>query len=410
MAPRPRKAPTLKPPKPALPPTPEALHAVISKIPTKTLHAYVLARLPTAPPDTFAAFASFFAEIAPPPLLHCVRCHSDYIEVENDDRSCQVPHDESSGEIEWVSSVGRNDSEYQTEYGCCGKTVDGEGDMGPPDGWCYEGMHTTDVKRARFRDDSTSSDDMLESCAKLNCRLPGPRPRGSSSTSGVRANRARLPPLDLTDSDDDDDSIASRYMDDSDTVGVVNNVGVMWQKAKDPRRTKAVARKVTSGTLAQTRVRTEATRSASNAESSKAGNGGAPAVGNFDASWVLDDTYLAPRLLSRPYLAQFNLLHPPLMFKHLLFHRAVAFSLWLPFSDSRRWPPEVRMSYRALRPRSAPKKKKLPDRVATNDNTMTKAMTEAQHAAPDETFGGFSRKLCRNRDKEKAASAKRPLS
>jgi hypothetical protein len=31
-------------------------------------------------------------------------------------------------------------------WGCCGKTVEGDGDMGPPDGWCYEGMHT--VSRA----------------------------------------------------------------------------------------------------------------------------------------------------------------------------------------------------------------------------------------------------------------------
>ncbi|KAH9014018.1 hypothetical protein EDB85DRAFT_893725 [Lactarius pseudohatsudake] len=49
----------------------------------------------------------------------------------------------------------------------------------PPDGWCYEGMHTTDVKRARFRADSTSDGDMLEPCDELDChtiRSPPPRP------------------------------------------------------------------------------------------------------------------------------------------------------------------------------------------------------------------------------------------
>ena len=39
------------------------------------------------------------------------------------------------------SAYKRGESDYET-YGCCGKTVEGEGDLGPPDGWCYEGMHT----------------------------------------------------------------------------------------------------------------------------------------------------------------------------------------------------------------------------------------------------------------------------
>lgn len=39
--------------------------------------------------------------------------------------------------------LGRGaDTQYETLYNCCGRTVEGEGDMGPPDGWCYEGKHT----------------------------------------------------------------------------------------------------------------------------------------------------------------------------------------------------------------------------------------------------------------------------
>ena len=125
-----------------MPPTPKALHELVSAIPAKTLQAYVLAHLPTAPPDTLSALVSFFAALTPPPLLHCVRCHSDYTEIENDNRSCQVPHDEYNYEIEWVGPLGRDGYEYETQYFCCGKTVDGEGDRGPPDGWCYEGRHT----------------------------------------------------------------------------------------------------------------------------------------------------------------------------------------------------------------------------------------------------------------------------
>ena len=131
----------LDPPKPALPPTPEALHALVTTIPAKTLHAYVLANIPIAPPDTLTALASFFATLTPPPRLHCVRCHADYTEVENTDRSCHVPHDDDSAYVERVGMC-RGGSEYETQYGCCGKTVEGEGDLGPPDGWCYEGLHT----------------------------------------------------------------------------------------------------------------------------------------------------------------------------------------------------------------------------------------------------------------------------
>ncbi|KAH9071506.1 hypothetical protein EDB83DRAFT_2364294, partial [Lactarius deliciosus] len=69
-------------------------------------------------------------------------------------------------------SIGRNGSEYESHYGCCRKTIDGEFyDIGPLAGWCFEGMHTTDAKRARFREDSTSDDDMLESCDELDCHI-----------------------------------------------------------------------------------------------------------------------------------------------------------------------------------------------------------------------------------------------
>jgi len=126
---------------PAVPSTPEALHSLITSIPAKTIHAYLLDKIPAAPPDTFASIASFFATLSPPPLLHCVRCHKDYIDIENGGRSCCVPHDEENIDVEFVGST-RGGYEYETQYDCCGKTVEGEGDLGPPDGWCYEGMHT----------------------------------------------------------------------------------------------------------------------------------------------------------------------------------------------------------------------------------------------------------------------------
>lgn len=127
--------------KSAVPPTPEALHSLVTSVPPKTLHTYVLDNIPEAPPDTLAALASFFVTLSPPPLLHCVRCHDDFTDIDNGDRSCRVPHDDDSADVEWVGRAGGN-SDYETYYGCCGKTVEGEGDLGPPDGWCYEGLHT----------------------------------------------------------------------------------------------------------------------------------------------------------------------------------------------------------------------------------------------------------------------------
>ena len=98
---------------------------------------------------TLPTLAALFAELAPPPRLHCVRCHKDYVEVENDDRSCLVAHDDESAEVERVGTAKRAGrvpgtvrATFETLWGCCGKIVEGDGDQGPPDGWCYEGMHT----------------------------------------------------------------------------------------------------------------------------------------------------------------------------------------------------------------------------------------------------------------------------
>lgn len=49
-------------------------------------------------------------------------------------------HDDDSAEVSRVNRDGYG--EYETLFRCCGRTVQGEGDMGPPDGWCFEGQHT----------------------------------------------------------------------------------------------------------------------------------------------------------------------------------------------------------------------------------------------------------------------------
>ncbi|KZT03344.1 uncharacterized protein LAESUDRAFT_789640, partial [Laetiporus sulphureus 93-53] len=123
---------------------------------------------------------TFFAELVPSSWLHCVRCHKDYVEVKNDDRSCLVPHNDKSAEVEHIGRTARSGRLvidpgmiYKMLWGCYGKLTEGDGDQGPPDGWCYEGKHTVCTlifpHRARFCADSTPQDDKLASCIWLNC-------------------------------------------------------------------------------------------------------------------------------------------------------------------------------------------------------------------------------------------------
>lgn len=144
----------------------QKLYRQIASVPAKTFHEYALFKLRAAANlstsstsehhlshATLATIADFFADLHPPPKLHCVRCHREYVEVENDDRSCTVAHDDESTFVERVGRVtrrgrgGEEGSEYETLWQCCGKTVEGDGDQGPPDGWCYEGKHTVNYLR-----------------------------------------------------------------------------------------------------------------------------------------------------------------------------------------------------------------------------------------------------------------------
>ncbi|KAI0089213.1 hypothetical protein BDY19DRAFT_131712 [Irpex rosettiformis] len=180
------------PPQPALLPTSESIAKLIKTVPPKTLHAYVLEQLPSVSADILESLCAFFNTMTPPPKLHCVRCHKDFTEVENDDRSCLVPHDDESAEVERVgrsSTTTTQATTYETLWGCCGKTSEGDGSQGPPEGWCYEGKHTTDAKRARFRADSTPQDDKLTSCMRLNCHGIRDRRPGRATSTRKRVQR-----------------------------------------------------------------------------------------------------------------------------------------------------------------------------------------------------------------------------
>ncbi|KAF7312361.1 hypothetical protein MIND_00249200 [Mycena indigotica] len=175
---------------PSVPLDADTLKALIQSVPAQSFRQYTLAHLATASPQLVSHIAEFFSALEVPPTLHCVRCHKGYFSVENNERSCLVAHDDESAEVEG------HGSNQETLWNCCGKTVEGDGSEGPPEGWCFEGAHTTDLKRARFRADSTVHNDKLVSCARRRCH----EPLGSRK----RSRRAIAENSD-TESDSDDD-------------------------------------------------------------------------------------------------------------------------------------------------------------------------------------------------------------
>lgn len=105
------------------------LLTLIKKVPAKTLHSFVITRIPNASEQEHQALIEFFATLTPPPQLHCVRCHKHYVEVENTDRSCLVPHDDESAEVEYVGNSkskvpGVVGTTYETLWGCCNRLVE----------------------------------------------------------------------------------------------------------------------------------------------------------------------------------------------------------------------------------------------------------------------------------------------
>lgn len=124
--------------KPEAPPdTPEVaaqkrLQALVKSLPPKSFHSAIASRLQEANPDQVAVLTQLLEGVEPPALLHCARCHSDYYDEENYERSCVMDHDDDSTEVK----------HGETTWGCCANTV-----RGPetPLGWCYEGKHTVCV-------------------------------------------------------------------------------------------------------------------------------------------------------------------------------------------------------------------------------------------------------------------------
>ena len=145
-----------------------------------------------------------------------------------------------------------------------------------------------DIKRARFRADSTKFDDKLDSCIDLNCRNAHPRLSKKSSSTSSPTKRARPPPSE-DDIGHDYDDCGSIATEDTGVVEIAHGVGELGQKSEGKgdrkskskattgrRRTKAVAVKATA-VRPQSRVRVQAPgETDGDAASKKAGSAGAP--------------------------------------------------------------------------------------------------------------------------------------
>ncbi|KAH6914641.1 hypothetical protein BKA70DRAFT_1368569 [Coprinopsis sp. MPI-PUGE-AT-0042] len=247
---------------------------------------------PVLTPPTLLALTSFFRELVPPPQLHCVRCHKQYFELENSDYSCRVAHEDDSTIVERVGTkiIDSSDEEededtdkkgkgkakdgkrsqsprrprksgvpaikssvYETLWGCCGQIVEGDGDQGPPDGWCYEGRHTTDLKRARFRADSTPQDDKLKSCTRMKCsRPPVSQASESTATPSVRSGaprkrkrntRASIDYREAPDEDEDEEAAERKRDEDFIVDDDAKSAGsASKRRPKDPSATRGRGR------------------------------------------------------------------------------------------------------------------------------------------------------------------------
>ncbi|KAF6746196.1 hypothetical protein DFP72DRAFT_923389 [Ephemerocybe angulata] len=163
-------------------------------------------------PEALTLLTDFFRTLVPHPQLHCVRCHKALLRPRKHRQwtpaaASRTTTTAPSSERVGVSSSSADAATYQTLWGCCGGVVEGDGDQGPPDGWCYEGMHTIDTRRARFRADSSLQDDKLVSCAARRCfRARREESESSDEERPVRAKRKRAVTLK---SEEDARSVAS---------------------------------------------------------------------------------------------------------------------------------------------------------------------------------------------------------
>jgi hypothetical protein len=155
---------------------------------------------------------------------------------------------------------------------------------------CANDALQINVKRARFRADAETDDDMLVSCIDLKC--PNARPRHSKKSGSSGPTKRARPPPSEDDTDHNSDDYGSIATEDTGVVEIVHSVGELGQRNEGKgngnskskgttgmRRTKATAVKATA-VRPQSQVRVQAPgEKDGKVAGKKAGNAGAPTPG-----------------------------------------------------------------------------------------------------------------------------------
>ena len=92
------------------------IQARLKDMPPHTLKNYVLEKLSKPGKEPSGDVLDFFAAVEVPTELHCARCHQNFYEDANTDKSCEIEHDD-----EPEFSYNGDD---EAVYLCCGYSVD----------------------------------------------------------------------------------------------------------------------------------------------------------------------------------------------------------------------------------------------------------------------------------------------
>ncbi|KAF8060880.1 hypothetical protein FPV67DRAFT_1511938 [Lyophyllum atratum] len=155
----------------------------------ESVHTCLLETIKKASPGQLEGLSSLLAPLTPKSkeLVHCVRCHEEYRESENNEEACQIEHDDDGEDEEFSSDEG----EPRFVRSCCMDVWDGEDDSYQP--YCVEDCHTTDPTEVQYHDDDRyrgeGTNMTVMRCSEAGCskkRKRGKKDKGASSSKKVK--------------------------------------------------------------------------------------------------------------------------------------------------------------------------------------------------------------------------------
>ncbi|KDR74892.1 hypothetical protein GALMADRAFT_269097 [Galerina marginata CBS 339.88] len=142
-----------------------ALTSVFLNSTTGKIQACLLESLTKASPAQLKALSSIFAPLLSQArvIKHCVRCHQEYSENENNKTACEIEHNEF-GEYE-RTMIGYE--EMTTTLLCCG--ISFEEDDGHPGTSCILAFHTTYPEEVEYYDEDDGTNENVVTCSEAGC-------------------------------------------------------------------------------------------------------------------------------------------------------------------------------------------------------------------------------------------------